>query len=264
MQPERFAMLRLSLTERLLALLVQAFLGLPNYRDENANAFAQSAVPLVRGSQRALASLLAAHHAEEAGRQTLRPVAPPPLGDLVSVDLRGVDPSTVYTRPFATVHNTLSKTGDMTQAVKNGSRRLEQIAESDLQLTHAHASRAAVRQLGALYWRRTLIGPENCALCVLTSTMKYKREDLKPIHPACNCEVVAVYNERSDPVKDEAALIQRAHAAAREATGKSDAGGRKVDYRKVRTQITAEHGELGTMLKWPDQHFTDEDEALSA
>lgn len=264
MVPELFAARRLALTTRLLTLLGRQFLGLQSYRDADRRLFVAAALPLVRGTQRTLAALIAAQHAQDAARQLGRGVAPPPMPDDVSVDLRGVDAATVYGRPFTTVYTELARGQSLPVAVTRGARRLLQVAEGDMQLTHAHASRAAVRELGALYWRRTLIGPENCALCVLTSTMKYKREDLKPIHPACNCEVVAVYKREFDPVQNEAELITRAHAAARAATGQSDAGGRKVDYRQIRTRITAEHGEMGTVLKWPGDHFTDEDEALTA
>ena len=264
MLPELFSLRRRSLSERLADALIRMFLALPDYRDENAAEFVTSAVPLVRGTQRALGALIAAQQAQLASEQIGRTVAPPPLPDLVSVDLRGTDPRAVYARPFATVHAHVGETGDMTEAVERGVTRLRETAEGDLQLTHAHATRASVTALRALYWRRTLVGEANCALCVLASTMKYRREDLNPIHHACNCEVVAVYDAANDPVPDEAALIEAAHSAARELTGASDAGGRKVDYRRIRTTITHEHGELGTLLRNPSHHFTGEREALSA
>jgi hypothetical protein len=94
--------------------------------------------------------------------------------------------------------------------------------------------------------------------------MKYRRDDLNPIHHACNCEVVAVYNTRNDPVQDETAVVEAVHAAAREVAGADDRGGRKVDYRRIRTTITQQHGELGTLLRNPSHDFTDERDALSA
>lgn len=262
MRPDLFAARRSTLSTRLFSGLLRQFFALRNFRDADAARFAARAVPLVRGTQRTLAALVAAQHAQEVLRQTGRAVAPPRMSDLVSVDLRGVDPHDVYTRPFRSIYAELARSDNMTEAVSRGAQRLEQIVEGDMQLTHAHASREAVTQLRARYWRRTLIGDENCALCVLASTVKYSLDVLKPIHLFCDCEVVAVYNRKDDPVKNEAALVARAYAAAREATSAND--GRPVDYRQVRTRITADHGELGSLLVYPNQRFTAESDALNA
>jgi hypothetical protein len=262
--PELFSLQRQAVAANLIELLLRAFLGAGNYRDTDAARFVAYAVPLVRGAQRTMATLASAQQASLAAEQTGRSLAPPPVPDSAAVDLRGTPPAEVYARPFNSVHAHVARTGDMTEAVGRGATRLREVAEGDMQLAYAHGSREAVTRLKARYWRRTLIGPENCALCVLASTMKYGRGDLNPIHPGCDCEIVAVYNPANDPLKDEAGVIEAAHAAAEEVAGKSDRGGRKVDYRKIRTTITQTHGELGEMLAIPAYHFTDESEALSA
>jgi hypothetical protein len=90
--------------------------------------------------------------------------------------------------------------------------------------------------------------------------MRYTRDDLNPVHPGCDCRVDPIFPGGPDPV-DEDALVEAAHAAARELTGVEDRGGRLVDYRKIRTNITARHGEHpAPLLVRPADHFTTEDE----
>lgn len=67
----------------------------------------------------------------------------------------------------------------------------------------------------------------------------------------CDCGVEPDFSNTRFRADDEA-LLKRAHEAARELTGRSDAGGRAVDYR----HLIVQHGELGPMLARPQDHFT--------
>jgi len=245
---------------RLVATLVKLFTGLGSWRDRDADRFVAQVVPLVGGTQQALAALVAAFTAEQAGAALRRPVGPPgiPAGD--AVDLRaGIDVAEVYRRPFVTIYNALSQGKSLTEAIRLGEVRLGEIAEMDLQQTYARASRAAMRGLPTharpRFWRRELSGLENCGLCVLASTQRYTVEDLNPIHGNCDCFVSPIFGR--DPGQVIAPeLLEQVHTAVEQLTGQADRGGRAPDYRDLLVQMTPEHGELGPLLVRPRDRFT--------
>lgn len=254
-----FANRRRALTDRTIRALTIQFTRPGAWRDEQAAAFVQAAVPTVAGAQRSLAALTAAFIADHASKALRHRFAPPGVPESASVNLRGVDPRAVYERPFVALRTALSKGESLTRAVEVGQNRLREIAEGDMQLTYAHASRAAMNSLPGdgrpTGWRRVLVGPENCAMCVVASTQRYHRGQLNPIHPACNCTVEPIYGpDRGQVIEPD--LLKQVHAAVHDLTGAHDAGARSPDYRKLLTQITAEHGELGQMLIRPLDHFT--------
>jgi hypothetical protein len=258
--PEEFAARRRALSDHVTRALVLLFTGLASWRDYDQARFVEQAVPVIRGGQSALASLTAAWVAQQASTALDRRIAPPVVPDSAAVNLRnGIDDTTVYTRPFATVYTELSQGSDLPAAVERGSVRLAEIAEMDLQQTYSSASRAAMQDLPAgarpRFWRRVLIGPENCAMCVLASTQRYRVENLKPIHPGCDCEQAAIYGDDPGQIIDET-LLDKVHQAVEDLIGVKDFGGRAPDYRHLVTQITAEHGELGSLLVRPGDRFT--------
>lgn len=260
MTPERFATLRRGMSERLVRTLVRLFLGLGSWRDADADGFVAQAVPLLQGTQRALAALTAIFIAEQASAGLGRSVAPPGLPDSEVLDLReGIDAESVYRRPFTEMYTALSQGKTMTDALKLGRVRLGEIAEMDLQQTHARASRAVLNALQEAdrprFWRRVLSGLENCAMCVVASTQRYTVGDLNPIHPACDCYVQGIWGP--DPGQVIAPdLLEQVHDAVFALTGESDRGARAPDYRALMVQMTAEHGELGPLLVRPRDHFT--------
>jgi hypothetical protein len=248
------------MTDRMIAALVTLFTRPGAWRDAQAAAFVGRAVPLVQGAQRSLAALTAVHIADQAGAALRRRLAPPGIPDTAAVNLRrGVDARTVYHRPFVTVRTALSKGEPLDRAVQIGSSRLREIAELDMQQTYAHASRAAMTGLPAgtqpHFWRRVLVGSENCAMCVVASTQRYHRDKLNPIHPGCDCNVEPIFGTDPGQVIDPD-LLEKVHAAVHALTGEHDAGARSPDYRLLTVQMTAEHGELGELLVRPNDRFT--------
>jgi hypothetical protein len=250
------------LTDRTIRALTTQFTRPGAWRDAQAAAFVQAAVPTVAGAQRSLAALTAAFIADHASTALRHRFAPPGVPDTAAVKLRGVDPRVVYERPFVALRTALSRGETLTRSVEVGQNRLREIVEGDLQLTYAHSARAAMNSLPPAGrptgWRRVLVGLENCGMCVVASTQRYHREELNPIHPACNCTVEPIYGPDQGQVI-EPDLLRKVHAAVRDLTGEHDAGARSPDYRKLLTQITAEHGELGQMLVRPLDHFTGSD-----
>lgn len=263
MTPEQFTAARRSLSDQLIELLVKLFSGPGSWRDTDRDVFLHQAVPLVEGAQRQMASLTAIYVATRASEAAGRTIGPAGIPDRAAVNLRrGVDTDQVYERPFVEVYTALSKGKSLTEAVKLGETRLQEITELDLQATYAAASRDAMEQLPAdvqpQFWRRELVGPENCALCVLASTQRYHLQTLNPIHPACDCRVQPLWGDQDPGQVIAPDLLERVHGAVQELTGTTDRGAREPDYRKIVLQMTQEHGELGPMLARPLDHFTTE------
>ena len=256
MTPDLFTQLRRTLSLRLVESLTALFRGLGSWRDPDADQFVGQAVPLVQGSQRTLASLVAVYIAARAAEASGRTIGPPPIPDTATIGLRrGTRPDEVYRRPFVTMRMSLAGGDDLPTAVDRGSNRLVQVAEGDMQQTHAESVRAAMRALpeGARPsgWRRVLIGTENCAMCVVASTQLYTVEHLNPLHHHCNCAVEPVFGSHPAVSPERAAQVR---AAVEELSG-----GRVTRAKDLRG-LVVEHGELGPLLVRPrDHHVTPAD-----
>jgi hypothetical protein len=175
-------------------------------------------------------------------------------------------------------------------AIEAGRRRAEGLAATDLQLAKTHSSRLALAGRGderIVGYRRVLTGAENCAMCVLASTQRYHVEDLLPIHPACDCAVAPIVGRQDpgqtinsvtvtegaqavrstsrganvfsgDDLVNLGDLLEPLHEEIEKRFGRSDRGGRQIDYRKLLT--VHEHGEIGPVLAVKGQHFAGPDQ----
>jgi hypothetical protein len=258
--PDQFATARRRISDRLVTVLARLFLALGSWRDAERARFVGQAVPLVQGTQRTMAALVAAFVAAQANAALGRVFAAPGVPDRAAINLRrGVDPATVYSRPFTTVYTALSEGDRLPRAVEKGSVRLREIAELDLQQTYAESSHAAMTGLPAgarpQFWRRVPIGSENCAMCLIAATQRYRVEALNPIHPGCDCQVQGIFGpDQGQVVAPD--VLEQVHSAVEQLTGTGDRGAREQDYRKLIVAMTPEHGELGRMLVRPLDTFT--------
>ena len=171
-----------------------------------------------------------------------------------SVLRNGVDEATLWKRPFVTMRTALAQGKSMTEAVSLGAARAEYLASTEVQLARRGAGLSARRSNDRIVgYIRTLTGSENCALCYVASTQRYKKKDLLPIHPGCDCGEMPIYG-RQDPgqVIDEMRL-SKTHQAIEERFGISDAGAREPDYRRI---LIKNHGEIGPTLTVRGQSFT--------
>jgi hypothetical protein len=255
--PKVFAGLRRSLSGRLILTLTRLFNGLGSWHRPDAHRFTATAVPMVEGAQTALAALTSNYVAFVASEALRRPIAPPPIPESARARLRLVDPSEVYQRPFVEAYTALRDGQQLDQALGKARLRLREVAEGDMQLVYAHASRAAMEGLPAgvrpTGWRRVLQGSESCAMCVIASTQRYHIKDLNPVHPGCDCVVEAIFGPVDRVIDPQ--LLEQVHAAVFDLTGVKDRGARAVDYRHIMTQIIHTHGELGPMLVRPGDRF---------
>jgi hypothetical protein len=241
----------------LLTALARMWAGLTSWRDADAQAFAAQAVPLVAGAQNSTATLTAAYLARMVATMSGAPPPPPRVNPATVTGhaVRAANPAEVYRRPFVQVWTDLSKGADLNQAVQAGGRRLQNIAATDLQLAKTNAAQQVLSiEHRVVGYRRVLTGNQSCGLCIVASTQRYRKSELLPIHPGCDCSVSPVLAGQ-DPgrVLDEGAL-SAAHDAIRQRFGRAVAGARgPVDYRKA--LITHDHGEIGPVLAVRGQHF---------
>lgn len=172
----------------------------------------------------------------------------------------------------------------LTEAVGRGERRATMLGLTDIELAVTHTVRERLADEPRYrYYRRVLTGAENCGLCVVASTQRYRTGDLMPIHPNCDCVVAPIIGDADpgriintqrvaadatpsgrnnqgvsifteDNLVDLGPLLKPVHEAIEREFGFSALDARQIDYRKVIT--VHEHGELGPVLTVSRHKFT--------
>lgn len=229
-----------------------------SWRDADIARLLATVTPQVLSGQQRIADLTDAYLTRVAQQQGFA-VAGRPIRATTET-LRGVADEVLYARPFATMHDTLSKGGTVTNAVSAGKDRLLSIVDTNMQLAKTHAGRRAMQSGGVRMTERILTGRENCAMCVIASTQRYWATDLQPIHPGCDCgqrpykgdpDVQIIHPNRLDAI----------HTAVENQFGSSDRGARLIDGNNSISDYldliaVREHSEIGPVLTWREQHFT--------
>jgi len=238
----------------------RSFSGLGSWRDADVRKFQRQALPVILAGERQIASLTASYLEQlyrdvdpRAARVSLN------LDAVTGTSLRGVDPVDVYERPFKEVWTALSTGEPLDVAVERGSHRLETIAKTDLQLARTHTVREVSADMPRFkYTVRELQGEYDCALCIVASTQRYRKENLAPIHPGCDCLVKTVTADYDPGQVIDEEKLQQIHDAVSAALGQSDRGGRAIDYRKI--IVANDHGEIGPVLGFKGQRFSGPDD----
>lgn len=232
-----------------------------SWRDTDVDRLVGLIVPRVQAGQVRTAQLTSAYFAALETARTGTPVAAERVDRDLVTGARGVPAEEVYRRPAATIYATLAKGGSLTQAVSSGLARLNAIVASDHQLAKTTQARASASARGFRYMRRTLTGRENCAMCIIASTQRYRVQDLQPMHPGCDCgfDTVTAGTDPGQIIDPE--LLAQTHQLIEAEFGATDRGARVLDGLNdwsdyVDLIVTREHGELGPVLAWRDQHFT--------
>lgn len=259
---------------RLDAALTAQWRSMESWRDADMARLLNEILPLVTAAERQIVDETVAHLAAvsaAATATTFRP-AVPRYQDVTGARLRGVDPSVVFMRPQAVLNNAIAEGKSLTAAVTAGETRLRSLGATNLQL----AKRDTVAAYGrAPFYRRVLTGGENCALCVIASTQRYRTGSLMPIHPGCDCGEEEIVDGQPPHVIDPE-LLNTTHAEIERRLGatdrgafdlalgveKSTASGKRVsDFTEL--IVTRQHGELGPVLTWRSDHFRDAAEAAA-
>jgi hypothetical protein len=233
-----------------------SFLSLGSWREDDIPRFIQQVVPSMNNSKRNMANYAVSYYKEMAGlagEKFKMPDIDP--ASLSTQALRnGVTDDMIWSRPFKSMWTSLSKGNDISDALDAGARRAVDLARTDVQLARRGAGLQARSSNDRIVgYLRTLSGAENCALCYVASTQRYKKKDLLPIHPGCDCGEMPIYG-KDDPgqIIDDIRL-EATHDAVETRFGVQDRGGREPDYRKIKIQ---DHGELGPVLTVKGEKFT--------
>lgn len=249
-----------SLRQAVVAFLRELWDALGLYRNEQIPVFLGEFLPYLAQVQQEMSDLTVAH-------LELQGVAPVrvDVADVSGAAIRnGTTPAEVYERPFHLVwrqlHDLPREDGAIDQAIEAGLKRAEQSALTDLQLTKTHTAQVGLAADPKVQgYRRVLEGESSCGLCIVASTQRYRREDLLPMHPACDCSVAPIVGDVDPGLIINAPLLEAAHQAIFDTFGKSSAGARDIGrgvvnikgealkYRDV--LVTHQHGELGPILR---------------
>jgi len=154
--------------------------GSPSLRDDDVERIIARLVPAVQSGQRQVAQLTDAYISRVAAFAGVEWSAGLDLEAIVNY--RGVPAVEVYRRPAVTAYTALGKGVPYSQAVQQGLSRLMSITSTDMQQAKNRAAAAGIGRSGFEFFRRVLTGFENCALCAIASTQRYRCGDLLPIH----------------------------------------------------------------------------------
>ena len=250
MTPGQYAQGRKRLFGRTAETLGDAFEGLGSWRLDDADEFFADALPVLQGAQRSLGEMVAVRVADS--KAEFEGLAPEPIdvADEFLVGLReDVTLEDELLRPFQQVWRELHDDVPLSMAVTRGRARLEGLADLDLQMTEASAARVSMQAAGAAWWKRVPVGEKNCLLCLVSSTKVYHVGDLKPIHPGCDCAIEEQFTPRPDGGIHDEALLKKAYAAVKDATGTVQTSGPVI--RDLLADMTVVNGEVGPMLAYP-------------
>lgn len=222
----------------------------PAYRDGDIDRLLLRLVPLVQAGQLSIANLTSVYLAQQATLLRGVPYAPVVPDRKALTDIRGVPDREVFRRPAITLYTELKAGKFMGEALKISAARLVSITGTHLQLAKTTQAQASLAKSGAKYFRRVLSGSENCPICVLAATQRYKVINRSAVHPGCDCGVEELgARESADKIIDPALL-----KAVTDVQENLKANGETLDTRDVLT--IHEHGELGPVLTWSKHAFT--------
>lgn len=248
-----FSALRAAIVQQLYAI----WFGMGSYRDADVAEFLDIALPLIRAGQETSATATATYmqfQLESQGSENLLEM--PPLELVTGPIIRGgVPEEEVYSRPFKAVWAALGNGHDIREAIQMGADRLRQLVETDIQLSHTHTARNIIStRKDVVGFRRVPTGAYTCALCMVASTQRYRKLDLMPIHPGCDCRVAPIILEDTIPRVVDRETLDRIHEAIAKQFGISVRDARQIDYRKI--LLVENHGEYGPTLTVAKHKFT--------
>lgn len=249
------------------------WLGLGSYREADVGGWLDRLVPLVDGSLAAMVRLTDAYLTTVLTDMLGIPV---PAGLVRPSYPRPVPLAEVYRRPFVTTWTSLSKGGQVSDAIGAGRARAVELVTTDLQLAKRDAThRRLAAEKRVVGYRRVLTGSSSCAMCALAARQRYHKERLMPIHPGCNCGVSPLVGH-ADPgqqinavrARDKEALdigdftdegdLDALNAAIAKTFGPDAVNSRGKGYADL--VVTHEHGELGPVLTRRGDKFTSADQ----
>lgn len=249
---------------RLDAALTARWRAMDSWRDADMVRLLNEVLPLVTAAERQIVDTTVAQLAAVSAAVTASTFRPaiPRYQELTGGALRGVDPIEVFMRPQSVLNNALARGKGLTDAISAGENRLRSLGATNLQLAKTSTVAAHGK---APYYRRVLTGSENCALCAIASTQRYRSGTLAPIHPGCDCGIEEIVDAQPPHVIDRD-LLEETHRQIAAKLGGTDRSLMDLGVDKQTAQgrplsdftdliITRHHGELGPVLAWRGDHF---------
>lgn len=232
------------------------FSALGSWRDDDVVRYVAQLNPVLSGAKTQVTQATVAFYQQIArlsGQSFNRPVFT--ASALATEALRnGATTETIFRRPFVDMRRALANGSSMTDAIQAGAVRANQLAQTEIQLAKRNVG-LAIRNAndGIVGYIRTLTGSENCALCYVASTQRYRRGDLLPIHPGCDCGEMPIYGSQDPGQIINEQRLEATHESVADRFGVSARDARALDYRNI---MVADHGEMGPLLTWKSHNAT--------
>lgn len=241
--------------------------GSRELRDDHVRQIIGRITPTVQGAQLQAATLANAFVQRLALLEGSASGSIPPVDREAVLGYRGVPVAEVYRRPAITAYTKLAEGASFDLARDAGRRRLLSLVATDLQQARTRQSRDAYAATGLEYTVRVLSGRENCALCVVAATQRYRAGGLQAVHPGCDCGERGVRADYDPGVVIEREVVEETHSAIWEQLEQYDRNARDLGLNKTTARgrrisdftdliVTREHGELGPTLTWRQDRFT--------
>lgn len=245
----------------------RAWRAVPDLSDQSAEQWVGLVVPLVAGAQQRASTLTVVALADMMADVTGEAIPASAIDPVVvsgAVTRGGADPSEVYRRPIVQARSLLAQGVAGADALRRSEIRAVQMAATDVQLARTHTSRQVFASDERIVgYRRVLTGAESCGLCVVASTQRYRREELMPIHPGCDCGVAPMVGTEDPGRVINRPLLDSLHHTIGERYGQQAAtlSADSPEYRALVT--TYDHGEYGPTLAVTGHQQMDAGEALA-
>lgn len=250
--------------DRALQFTAAAWDASPAYRDVDIDRFIAQVLPSLQASQVATAALANAYVGQAAALSGV-----PFAGTVDRAEIlgyRGVPAVDVLRRGAVTLYTALANGDPFAEAVVMGGARLASIVATDLQQAKNRQAQRSLSRSGFYGYQRVLTGAENCALCAIASTQRYRKYELMPIHPGCDCGVRPVTGPGGGTVLDPD-LLESTHKLIEQKLGGTDPQARDLGLGRATAEgrplsdftnliVTNQHGELGPTLGWRADKFT--------
>ena len=236
-----------STRRRAVALAVTLWTGLGHWDDPDINKFVARVVPTIIAAREITARLADSYIAQSVGTR--------PAGVVNTASLRGVPVRDLYLRPVIDMRAALGSGALFPDALQRGTVRVQQLVKTDMQMAYVRQVDRSFRAAGVERFRRVPRGGKTCKICILAAGQTYKTGKLMPIHPGCDCGVERITSRSTWTLPDgDRSLLEPVLDEDTTSLSGSEFVS-KLNEKYTRLVAVREHGEVGPMLTWRDQHF---------
>jgi hypothetical protein len=215
-----------------------------------ADRFTGLVVPLVDGTVAQVGTLAEAYLTVLDGSEGFTPPRQPP----VPPTIRGGTPTVdVYHRAVVQARVAIANGRSFTEAMRQARNRATSTAQTDVMLANRQALDNSTRSRPWITGYRRVLTGRSCVFCATASTQRYKRANLAPLHPVCDCDIAPIYGTADPGQILNRPMLDRLKARGPEYwkdAGFVDTDGNPVppDLVPDRKVEVYEHGELGPTL----------------